>query len=98
MLLFCVPVCPEVGTPASTPTASPPEAPKDPLGRDTPRDTVLGFLSAARKGDYELAVQYLNTRLRGKAATGLAQQLFVVLDRRLPARLNALSDLPEGSR
>ena len=68
------------------------------MGRDTPRDTVLGFLSAARKGDYELAVQYLNTRLRGKAATRLAEQLFVVLDRRLPARLNALSDLPEGSR
>ncbi|MGC1452375.1 MAG: mechanosensitive ion channel family protein [Candidatus Sulfotelmatobacter sp.] len=40
----------------------------------------------------------MNTRLRGKAATDLAQQLFVVLDRRLPARLNALSDLPEGSR
>jgi MscS family membrane protein len=98
VFLFCVPVWPQVGTAASTPTASRPEAPKDPLERDTPRGTVLGFLSAARKGDYELAAQYLNTRLRGKAATGLAEQLFVVLDRRLPARLNALCDLPEGSR
>jgi len=39
----------------------------------------------------------LNTRLRGKAAEDLARQLFVVLDRRLPARLNSISDLPEGS-
>jgi MscS family membrane protein len=54
-------------------------------------------LTAAREGDNDLAAQYLNTRLRGKAATDLAHQLFVVLDRRLPARLNALSDVPEGS-
>jgi MscS family membrane protein len=58
----------------------------------------LGFISAARKADYEVAAQYMNTRLRGKDAEFLAHQLFVVLDRRLPARLNALSDLPDGSR
>jgi MscS family membrane protein len=54
-------------------------------------------LSATRKGDNELAAQYLNTRLRGQAARDLAHQLFVVLDRRLPARLNLISDKPEGS-
>ena len=78
-------------------TASQPEVPKDALGRTTPRGTVLGFVSAARKGDNELAADYLNTRLRGEAATDLARQLFVVLDRCLPARLNELSDKPEGS-
>jgi MscS family membrane protein len=57
----------------------------------------LGFLKAAHKGDDEAAAQYLNTRLRGKAAASLAHELFVVLDRRLPARLNELSDRPEGS-
>jgi len=57
----------------------------------------MGLLRAARKGDDEIAAQYLNTRLVGTAAAGLAHQLFVVLDRRLPARLNALSDRPEGS-
>jgi MscS family membrane protein len=57
----------------------------------------LGFLLAARGGDDEAAAQYLNTRLRGKAAADLAHQLFVVLDRRLPARLHVLSDKPEGS-
>ena len=49
---------------------------------DTP-GTVLGFLSAARKGDYQLARQYLNTRLREAVATQRAEQLFVVLDAKL---------------
>ena len=97
VLLYCVPVRTQVVIPSSTPTTSQPEVPKDPLGRTTPRGTVLGFLNAARKGDNEHAVQYLDTRLRGNAATDLARQLFVVLDRKLPARLNELSDLPEGS-
>jgi MscS family membrane protein len=54
-------------------------------------------LIAARKGDDELAAQYLNTHLQGKPAADLARQLFVVIDRRLPPRLNELSDKPEGS-
>jgi MscS family membrane protein len=72
-------------------------APEDPLGRTTPRGTVLGFIKASHKGDDEAAVQYLNTRLRGSAAINLAHQLFAVLDRRLPARMNKLSDSPAGS-
>jgi MscS family membrane protein len=69
----------------------------DILGRTTPRGTVLGFLKAARKGDYDAATEYLNTKRRGEAATDLARELFVIIDRRLPARLNQLSDRPEGS-
>lgn len=95
--LFCLPVCGQLGIPSSTSTASRAEIPRDALGRSTPRGTVLGFLAAARKGDDELASQYLNTRLRGKAAADLAHELSVVLDRRLPARLTQLSDQPEGS-
>ena len=86
------------GARVSTPVAppQPAEPPKDPLGRDTPRGTVLGFIGAARKGADELTPQYLNTRLRDNGVD-LARQLFVVLDSRLPARLNELSDRPEGS-
>ncbi len=83
---------------AQPPAAAQPEPPKDALGRNTPRGTVLGFLSAARKGDYEVARQYLDTGLRNPAAEQLANQLFAVLDARLPARLGQLSDEPEGSR
>jgi hypothetical protein len=45
-----------------------------------------------------VASQYLNTRLRDKAAEQLAKQLFTVLDRRLPPRLQQLSDSPQGSQ
>ncbi len=83
--------------PLGVPASIKPEPPKDTLGRTTPRGTVLGFLSAAHQGDDETAARYLNTPLRGKSAAVLAHQLFVVLDRRLPARLNQLSDEPEGS-
>jgi len=96
--LLSVPAGGQLSVPGTTPAAAQPEVPKDALGRTTPRGTVLGFVTAARKGDDQLAERYLNTRLRGKAATDLAHQLFVVLDRRLPARLDQISDRPEGSR
>jgi MscS family membrane protein len=83
--------------PPSSPPASA-TAPEDPLGRSTPRGTVLGFLDAARRGENELAREYLDTRLSGRAAADLVQQLFVVLDTRLPARLTQLSDAHDGSR
>jgi MscS family membrane protein len=76
---------------------APAEPPKDPLGRSTPRGTVLGFLRAEHKGDHELAMRYMDTPLHGKATEVLAYQLAVVLDRGLYARLNHLSDRPEGS-
>ena len=77
---------------AAAPTAA------DPLGRSTPRGTVVGFLNAARRGENVVARQYLNTTANAEQADLLARQLFVVLDVRLPARLAAISDVPEGSR
>src|SRR5262249_1027234 len=55
------------------------------------------FMNAAREKNNQIAPQYLNTPLQGQAAAELAQKLRVVLDTRLPARLNELSDRPEGS-
>jgi MscS family membrane protein len=75
-----------------------PETPADPLGRETPRSAVYGFLNAARKDDNAVAAQYLDARQSGAAAETLAHQLFVVLDARLPARLGQINDTPEGSR
>ena len=80
------------------PATDQPSASQDLLGRATPRGTVLGFLSAARKKNDERAIQYLNTPLKHERAVELAYQLFEVLNRRLPARLNELSDRPEGSK
>jgi len=87
----------QVGVPGAVPASSQPERPPDPLGRETPRGAVLGFLGAARSGDYATARRYLNTPPRSSQADALARHLAVVLDRKLPARLNQLSPRPEGS-
>jgi MscS family membrane protein len=81
---------------AAAPAARP-EPARDALGRDTPRGAVLGFINAGRSGNNEAAALYLDTDLKGKAASDLAHKLYVVLDTRLPARLNELSDRPEGA-
>ena len=97
LLLLSPAVWPQVAVPSAPVAEAKPEPAKDPLGRTTPRGAVLGFLTAARKGNSEIAVLYLNTPLRGPEAADLARQLAIVLDRRLPARLNSLSEEPEGS-
>jgi len=97
LLLFCPAAWPQAVTAKPATAEAPPGPPKDTLGRSTPRGTVLGLLSAARKGNLELAALYLNTPLRGADAADLARQLAVVIDRRLPARLDRISDRPEGS-
>jgi MscS family membrane protein len=84
------------GAAAPPPTAqSQPEPWKDPLGRGTPRGTVMGFLNAARANENAVAAQYLNAP--DARAERLARQLFVVLDARLSGRLARISDEPEGS-
>ena len=69
--------------------------PADPLGRSTPRGTVVGFLTAAHKGDWRTAAQYLEST-QGEDPVELSTQLSVVLDQGLPANLDRLSDKPEG--
>ena len=94
--VYLLPICAQAPVRAPTSPETKIEEPKDALGRDSPRGTVLGFLAAARKGT-SVAALYLDTPLRGPDAEELAHQLAVVLDARLPARLNELSDKPEGS-
>jgi len=97
VFLSCLAASPQVVLPGTTPAPAQPEIPNDSLGRTTPRGTVLGFLAASQKKEYAVAAEYLNSKVRGRAAEDLARQLSVVLDRRLPPRLNQLSDKPEGS-
>ena len=98
MLLAALLVAPSAAGGAAPAQPPPPAAEaKDALGRDTPRGTLFGFIDAARKGNFPLAALYINTPLRDAAAAELAQQLFVVLDARLPARLQDVSETPTGS-
>jgi MscS family membrane protein len=99
-LLSSHPVCAQLQTALTPPPPDPAqssEATPDSLGRATPRGAVLGFLTSAYDRKFDAAAQYLNTRLRGKDAASLAEQLLVVLDRRLPPKLNNLSNDPQGS-
>jgi MscS family membrane protein len=85
------------GAPAKAPAAAP-APPGDPLGRESPRGTVLGFIKAAGAENHERAAQYLDTRRTPRAAEELALQLKAILDRRLSAAdVDLLSAKPEGS-
>ena len=77
--------------------AKQPERPQDPLGRTTPRGTVVGFMNACNDSTYETASRYLDTRLEPTNAAALARKLCVVLDRRFPAKLISINNEPEGS-
>jgi MscS family membrane protein len=70
--------------------------------RATPRGAVLGYLLAARKGDFEDAATYLDlspvpSKDRAKRGPRLARQLKQVLDRTLWVDLQSLSNEPEGN-
>ncbi len=83
--------------PAKAPAAAP-APPEDPLGRESPRGTVLGFIKAAGAESYERAAQYLDARRTPRAAEKLALHLKAILDRRLSAAdVDLLSAKPEGN-
>ncbi len=69
----------------------------DPLGRNTPHGTVLGFLKAMQRDDYERAVDYLDTRQTGKRAQQLALQLNYILNQSVSAAAAKLNAKPEGN-
>src|SRR5580698_6347571 len=95
LFFLSLPLQAQQAQPAQSAPATAP-APTDPLGRSSPRGTVIGFLTAAHKGDWTTAVQYLDVG-KGEDPVELSTQLSVVLDQGLPANLDQLSDKPEGN-
>ncbi|MDD1632720.1 MAG: hypothetical protein LUP91_11020, partial [Methylococcaceae bacterium] len=77
--------------------AEPQAVSEDPLGRGTPRGTVLGFMKAAGRGDYLQALQYLDTKKTDRAAEELIVTLQTILDRSFSGQLGMLSTNPGGS-
>ena len=78
-----------------------PEA-KDPLGRNTPQESVLHFLEACHARDYSKALRYLDLRKvppadRAKEGPELARQLEDLLDD-TPFDIAMLSRDPEGDQ
>jgi MscS family membrane protein len=52
----------------------------DPLGRSTPQGTVVGFMRAAGRDDFERAVEYLDTKQPPQRAQQLARRLRYILE------------------
>jgi MscS family membrane protein len=79
---------------------APTPASADPLGRDTPSGTVVGFLQAAQTGNYRAAADYLQISAvhRQSQGPGLANKLKVLMDRAFVGSLRRLSTRPEGNQ
>jgi MscS family membrane protein len=73
-------------------------APGDPLGRNTPSNSILGFLKAAQDGDYKIAAQYLQMSAARRQAEGeqTVAKLKFVLDHAFSGNLSRYNQ-PEGT-
>ena len=86
---------PKAESPRNTPEPTQPT--DDPLGRSTPQGTVNGLIEAVQQGNLDRAAEYLDSRLKPADRQELAQQLGVVLNRKLVASLNRLSNTPKAT-
>lgn len=85
--------------PASS-AASTSSAASDPLGRNTPSNSILGFLRAAQDGNYSIAAQYLQMSAARRQVEGeqTAKQLKFVLDHAFSgdfSRFNQAEGIPQ---
>ncbi|MGB8013710.1 MAG: mechanosensitive ion channel family protein [Terriglobales bacterium] len=83
------------GTAAQAPTL----ASADPLGRDTPSGTVLGFLQAAQDGNEKTAADYLQMSASRRQSQGpdIAAKLKVLMDSAFVGSVRRISTRPEGN-
>jgi MscS family membrane protein len=74
-------------------------SPADPLNRETPYGTVMGFLKAASQGNFELAASYLQLPRRKPSARDqtTARELEAILNHNYFGVLDLVSHDPEGS-
>ena len=103
--MLCVAVCALASAQAAltqsiqpAPAASTTNAPTDPLGRNTPSNSVLGFLKAATAGDYSIAAQYLQMSAARRQSDGeqTATKLKFVLDNAFEGNYGRFNQ-PEGT-
>jgi MscS family membrane protein len=78
-----------------------PALPADPLGRETPRGCLLGFIKAAQDEKYTLAVQYFQPIASRKHVPEeddeeLAEQLLAILNQKFTGPLDFVSREPQG--
>ena len=78
-----------------------PSLPPDPLGRETPRGTILGFLKAAQDEHYSVATEYFQPPLNRRRHSQeddeeIAAQLLVIFNEKLAGALDLASRDPQG--
>jgi MscS family membrane protein len=80
-------------------TQTPAPASTDPLGRDTPSGTVLGFLQAVQDGNEKTAADYLQMSAARRQSLGpdTAAKLKVLMDRAFVGRISRISTRPDGN-
>jgi len=85
--------------PTAQATASVPAVADDPLGRDTPRSSFLGFVAAAQAGNLDVAAEYLQWPRHSMpiTKTEAAEQLRFVLNHGFEGNIDRLSRNPQGS-
>jgi len=87
--------------PAPAAEKTEPGIPPDPLGRETPRGTLLGFLKAAQDERYNVAVQYFQPNVGRRRRVEeddeeLAAQLLAILNQKFAGALDLASRDPVG--
>lgn len=87
------------GVPTSkTPPAPQQEQATDPLGRTTPRDTIVAFMHAADRDDFVAAARYMQvTESQRRNAEALARDLKTLMDRYFSQGVSSISDSPDGA-
>jgi MscS family membrane protein len=93
---FAAPIPASVSAPANK-AAEPQAVSEDPFGRGTPFGSVMGFLVAAEKEDYQRASEYLQGPLSKDKKEELVLLLNIVLNRGANINPDTLSRKPEGN-
>jgi MscS family membrane protein len=93
---------PQIPGLTSSPTTTAPQqstVPPDPLGRESPRGCLLGFIKAAQEEKYSVAVQYFQPARKHAAQEDdeeLAEQLLAILNQKFSGPLDFVSRDPQG--
>lgn len=98
LIAISLPACAQTALTQAIQPISPTATPTDPLGRDTPSNSVLGFLKAATAGDYSIAAQYLQMSPARRQTDGeqTATKLKFVLDKVFVGNYGRFNQ-PEGT-
>ncbi|HET9220763.1 MAG TPA: mechanosensitive ion channel domain-containing protein [Terriglobia bacterium] len=86
------------GLDKSKTTPSGREQVEDPLGRTTPRSTIIAFIQAVDRQDFVSAARYMQVTEKHRRNTEqLARELKALMDRSFTQTITSISDSPDGA-